>query len=242
MTLIAAFRCPKGGVLFCADRQEDDGYTKREVGKITRIPVGRLNSCDIWIAGTGNGELIKKFCTQLDASLFLSAQSGSNIFDEHEALIQAELSAFYRQWRTDIKRSNGMIFIIVIAPFKGDHLPILYRTQETALIPHRDYCAAGSGQPIADYLADRIGTHGYSRMEYRATGIAAAFIMREAQWSSAGVGLGADMIFIQEGTRGFYFIPSSRVKELEECIPSLGECILGHWPGNIVVPTWYQDL
>lgn len=37
MTLIAGFRANKGGILLGADREENDGFSKREVGKISRV-------------------------------------------------------------------------------------------------------------------------------------------------------------------------------------------------------------
>jgi hypothetical protein len=239
MTLIAAFRCPKGGVLLCADREEDDGYNKREVDKLYRIMHQELVSCDVWLAGSGSGDLIRKFRAQLHGSLIAAVQRGHDVFDDHEKLIQKELADFYRQWNSDIKKSNGLQFIVVIAPLRPDRVPILYRTSATALIPYPEYCATGSGQPIADYLADRLSTYG--SLESRATGLMAAFIFREAQGSAIGVGFGADMVFIHEGGKSRYWIPAARVKELEACIPALGDCILGWWPENTVTPEWYKD-
>lgn len=238
MTLIAAFRCPKNGILLCADREEDDGYNKRETDKIYQIPHQDLISCEIWIAGAGDGELIRKFRSQLHGSLITAVQAGCDVFKEHENLIQTELAGFHRQWGAAIRKS-GLHFLVVVASLKPDRFPILYRTSASALIPYPEYCAIGAGQPIADYLADRLGDYG--NLESRATGLLAAFIFREAQGSAIGVGFGTDMVFIHEGGKTKYWIPAIRVKELEACIPPLGECILGYWPDHITAPEWYKD-
>jgi hypothetical protein len=239
MTLIAAFRCPRGGVLLCADREEDDGYNKREVDKIYHIIHQDLVSCEIWLAGAGSGDLIRKFRSKLHNALVSAVQVGHDVFNEHESLIEAELGAFYRQWGADIRKSNGLQFIVVVAPLRPDRVPILYRTSGTALTPYPEYCATGTGQPIADYLSDRLGVYG--SLESRSTGLMAAFIFREAQGTALGVGFGADMVFIHEGGKTLYWIPAIRVKELEACVPTLGDCVLGYWPENTVTPKWYKD-
>jgi hypothetical protein len=238
MTLIAAFRCPKGGVLLCADREEIDGYNKKEVDKIYRIPVTELQTCDVFLAGSGDGDLIRKFRAQLHGSLLLALDAQRNIFEEHETLIETALADFYRQWGADLKKSGGMQFIVVIAPMRQDRVPFLYRTSATALIPYPKYCATGTGQPISDYLVDRLSVYG--SLQSRFTGILAAFIFREAQSTALGVGL-ADMMFIHEGGKSRYTIPAVRVEELQKCIPPLGDCILSCWPEEIRAPEWYKD-
>jgi hypothetical protein len=57
MTLIAAFRAREGGVLLCADREENDGFSKREVEKISRLS---LLQCQMFIAGAGYAPIIKR--------------------------------------------------------------------------------------------------------------------------------------------------------------------------------------
>jgi len=45
VTLVAAFRSGNGGILLCADREENEGYAKREVDKIYHIG---MNACDFF--------------------------------------------------------------------------------------------------------------------------------------------------------------------------------------------------
>lgn len=238
MTVAAGFRCPMGGVLLCADREEDDGYSKREIDKIYRIPVTDLQVCDVWLAGAGGGDLIRTFQSKLHAALISAFKAGQNVFDDHEVLIQAELAAFRRQRSSDIKK-YGLDFIVVISPMRSDRVPLLYRTDKEFLTPRPEYCAVGTGQPISDYLCDRLFEYG--KLESRATGILAAFILREAQNSASGVGLGSDMVFIHEGGKRMYFIWKDKTAELQAAIPPLRDCIHSYWPQNVVVPSWYKD-
>jgi hypothetical protein len=190
MTIAAGFRCPKGGVLLCADRQEDNGYTKREVDKIYRIPVTELQTCDVWLAGAGHGDLIRTFQSKLHASLVYAFNAGRDVFSEHEAIIQDELAGFHRQRSADTKL-YGLDFVVVVSSVRLDRVPLLYRTDKAFLTPRPEYCAVGTGQPISEYLCDRLFEYG--KLESRATGILAAFILREAQQSASGAGLGSDM-------------------------------------------------
>ena len=79
---------------------------------------------------------------------------------------------------------------------------MLYRTEAAALIPEPYFYAVGSGKPVADYLADRLYEHG--RLGKRDLVILAAFILREAGESSIGVGMGANMVFINEGDKAMH--------------------------------------
>jgi 20S proteasome alpha/beta subunit len=241
MTLVAGFRCKDGGVLLCADREEDDGYNKREIDKIYRIPVQDLISCDIWLAGSGSGDLIRKFQPQLHTALIEAIAIGKDVYEHHENLIQTELAAFHGQWRNEIKRTGPLNFIVVIAPFRPDRVPSLYRTNKAILAPYPEYCAAGTGQPISDYLADRL--FHYDQMDRPLLALLAAFILREAQHSASGVGLGADMKFIHDGgehTRRELY--KEKIKELQDLIPSLGDAIYDHWKDHVIVSNWLTKL
>ena len=195
-------------------------------------------SCDVWLVGSGHGDLIRKFQSKLHGSLISAVGTGCDVYDDHETLIQTELASFHQQWGAEIKK-YGLDFIIVVSPYRPTRVPILYKTNKTALVPSPEYCAVGTGKPISDYLSDRLFEYG--RLESRATGILAAFVLREAQHSASGAGLGADMVFIHESGKSLYFIPPAKVKELEECIPPLGECIESCWPRKVVAPEWFVE-
>ena len=234
MTLVAGFRCRQGGVLLCSDREENDRYNKREVDKIHRIPVTQLRTCDVFIAGAGSGDLIRKFRSQLHDSLVSAATKG-NVFEAHEALIQTELDNFYKQWGEDIEES-GLVFIVVVAPFQMNLAPLLYRTNKTALVLFFEYCAIGTGQSVSDYFADRL--FHYDRMERPLLAILAAFILREAQTSAYGVGLGGDMEFIHDGEDSLRHLYKDKVRELQDLVPPLEEAIYQCWEKRVNIPEW----
>ena len=239
MTLVAGFRCRMGGVLLCADREEGDGYNKREVDKIQRIPVQQLKSCDVWLAGAGGGDLIRQFEAKLQTSLVTATEAGTDVLKEHERLIQSELAEFHKQWTSEIKK-EGLAFVLVVAPYRDNLTPMLYRTNKTALVPYPWYCAAGTGQPIADYFADRL--FHYDRLDRPTLAILAAFILREAQQSAFGVGLGADMKFIDDGGHCRRELFKDQVKELQEGIPALEDTIYAYWKDKVKIPEWLQNL
>jgi hypothetical protein len=236
MTLVAAFRCRKNGILLCSDREEDDGYSKREVEKIYRIP--QLKACEVFIAGAGPSGIIAKACSEIHRALLAADEQGRNLLGEHQAIFEAQLRFVRKEYASHIKTWD-MHLLIVFAPREEGLIPVLYRTEQEMVVEATHYAAFGSGKPISDYLAARL--YEYGRLESRAMGILAAFILREAQDSSCGVGLGTDMVFIHEGSKRLYFIPPAKTKELEACIPALGVCVHGFWPENVVVPEWYRD-
>ncbi len=150
---------------------------------------------------------------------------------------------FFKQWDEEIKEAGTLTFIIVVAPFmlnRPDLVPVLYRTNKTVLAPYPEYCAAGSGQPICDYLADRL--FHYDRMDRPLLAILAAFILREAQHSASGVGLGGDMKFIDDDGHCRREIFKDQVKDLQEGVPALGDAIFAHWKEQVRIPEWLQKL
>jgi hypothetical protein len=240
MTLVNGFRCRTGGVLLCADREEDDGYNKREVDKIIRIPCTLLQTCDIFLTAAGNSDLMKRFEAMLIKSLVAALANKKkkvDIFAEHQTLLENELAAFYqREGATAIKKAGGLVYIIVVAPFSSAQCPMMYRSNKTKLIPEPFYCSAGTGQPIADYFADRL--FHYDRMDKGALALLAAFILREAEASASGVGLGNDMVFIHDKGNELHFIHKDKVIELQSGIPKLEDSLLSHWTQHATIPAW----
>src|SRR5271165_1642821 len=239
MTIAAAFRCRTGGVLLCADREEDDGYNKREVDKIYRIPVTRLRTCDIFLAAAGNADLMKRFEAMATDSLVAAAAGGVDVFTEHQTLLEREFDTFYaRESAQTIKKEGGLSYIVVVAPSDPGRCPIMYRSNKAKLIPQPFYCSVGTGQPISDYFADRL--FHYDRMDKGALAVLAAFILREAEVSASGVGLGNDMVFIHDGNKSLHFIFKDHVKELQDGIPKLADAIYPCWEKNATVPYWLK--
>jgi hypothetical protein len=58
----------------------------------------------------------------------------------------------------------------------------------------------------------------------------------------SGVGLGADLWLLAAKNQGWYRVPPSKVKELDEIIPDIGSAIADAWNGKITLPKWLIDL
>jgi 20S proteasome alpha/beta subunit len=252
MTLVAGFRCRNGGVLLCADREEDDGYNKREVDKLFRIPVTQIGECDVFLAGAGLSSLLMKAKMAIlerfvevkearDAAQKKAQETGQpvedvgSIFRDHKSLIENSLKLLYENYAKELE-ANPLAFVVVVAPYVASRVPMIYKTERVMLVDCPEYCAVGTGQPIADYFSDRL--FHYDRMERPLLAILAAFILREAQHSASGVGLGNDMILIHDGERSLRYIYKDYIKQLQDCIPSVEDAIFVNWKERVTIPEW----
>jgi len=193
MTLTNAFRARNGGVLLCADREENDGYARTEVDKIYPITTD-FKTCEVFISGAGPSEILRKAKEHIHRSLIQAERGNSNVLAEHQSLIEGSLRLIYEEYAT-VLANESMGLIIVVAP-RVPAPPILYSTVEYRLDSQRLYCAHGSGRPISDYLADRLYKEG---MDNNLLKLLAVFIFREAERKAAGVGMGND-----KETRAYY--------------------------------------
>ena len=123
--------------------------------------------------------------------------------------------------------------LIVVASLTPNSMPLLYRNDSYLLVSAPFYAAQGNGKPIADYLADRLYTHGLKK---DMLAFLAAFICREASKSRSGVGPDFDMIFIHEGKESLHVLAPDAVKEIEVNVPSLYEAIYAYWTEHAKVP------
>jgi 20S proteasome alpha/beta subunit len=235
MTLIAAFRCADNGVLLCADRQDDDSFAKRPFDKIYRIV--EFPQCQILIAGSGVTACVIDAWAEIHQSIGKASQAGRDILVEHRSIIEASLKAVHVRHKEDLK-TYPLGLIAVIAPRAPKGIPILYRSDKSSLIPESLYIAYGTGKTISDYFADRLYKHGLSN-EILAT--LAAFILREAEQSASGVGLGGDMVFICPGGMLLKFMHTESIAEIQAGIPPLGDFIYSHWTEHIKTPKWLKD-
>ena len=123
MTLIAAFRCRNNGILLCADREINDGISKREVEKIYRIS---LRECEIFIAGAGSSwETVLKTFFDIHESLQRAETEGKDILAEHRTIIESVLTAIHKHNAKDKYFEIGLV--IVIAPRSPQGVPLLDR-------------------------------------------------------------------------------------------------------------------
>ena len=224
MTLAAGFYCRNGGVLLCADREENDGISRREIDKISRI---RRQQGSVFIAVAGKSSIISKLtlCTShaIDDAIDLRLH--------HVRLIEESLNSTYRAY---VRTDEDAIAVIVVVAFNDPALmPLLYRSEGEMLVPQLSYTAVGSGKQISDYLADRLYDPQLDKPTMTALG---AFILREAEESTNGVGLGGDMIFIHEGNKDFNHIYTDVVKDIQRAIPRLGDAVWPYWENTLILP------
>jgi 20S proteasome alpha/beta subunit len=238
MTLIAAFRASKGGVLLCSDRHEDDGVSKRSVDKVYRI--NHLKSCHVFMAGAGPSTPIKNAFIEIHKSLKQQEDSGLEVAWEHREAIENSLKSIYERYE-DVLQNWPMNLIIVIAPHAKNYTPMLYSTDGKMLSPEGSYVTHGSGKGVADYLASRL----YSEdLMTKWLVIMAAFIFREAGESSSGVGFGSNMILINNEGQGRREIGHIPVSEVEHILPLLVNCLHEHWTridATTGFPTWLNN-
>jgi 20S proteasome alpha/beta subunit len=234
MTLAAAFRGPKGGIVLCADREwSDAGITKRETEKI--YWVDNLKSCEVFLAASGPDAPVLRAYSKIPEALYKVEESGRDALLEHQEIIETELLRIDKQFAR-LLGQWPMSLLIVVAPRSIDKVPMLYWADGPALNANAYYHAIGSGKPIADYLADRLYEHGRHTMREVAT--IAAFILREAAASSLGVGMGANMAFIHEGEKAIGNIPPPVIKQMQDGIPPLADAIRAYWLGRLNFPDW----
>src|SRR5579864_1941363 len=219
MTLINGFRARNGGILLCADRQEDDGYSKTEIDKIYSITTD-FKAFQLFIAGSGPSEIISKAKEHIHRSLLL-ADRGNDILGEHQTRIEGSLRYIYKEYSSVLNRQS-MGLIIVVAPRSPNTVPRMYSTVEYRLYYQNLYCAHGTGKPISDYLADRLYKEGMDRNTLALLG---AFILRETERKASGVGMGFDMVLIDDGKKGCHHLGWNTIKKIQSDIPLLSDTV-----------------
>lgn len=236
MTLTNAFRARNGGVLLCADREEDDGYAKTEVDKIYPITTD-LKTCEVFISGAGPSEILRKAKERIHGSLVAADRGNNNVLAEHQSLIEGSLRHIYEEYAT-VLANESMGLIIVVAP-RVPAPPILYSTVEYRLDSQRLYCAHGSGRPISDYLADRLYKDG---MDNNLLKLLAVFIFREAERKASGVGMGNDMWLIHDGGQSCREgLGWDNVEQMKKDIPQLAETVYASWGQTPALEKWLRE-
>ncbi|MGA2169774.1 MAG: hypothetical protein ABSG62_16335 [Terracidiphilus sp.] len=233
MTLIAAFRADKGGILLCADREENDGFSKREVGKISRVSNLKFQ---MFIAGAGSTAIIKKAQDACEQAIFEAAAEGIDVESRHQEILEGALESTYSRYvRTE---QDEIRLLIVAAVEKEPRIPFLYRTQSAMLLREEFYAAEGSGKYISDFLADRLYQPGLGKAQIL---LLASFIFRETGKAVSGVGLGAEMVLIYNGSRAMGFYGPGAVGDLQAGIPRLSDSVYTHWKESVKLPDWWSE-
>jgi hypothetical protein len=69
----------------------------------------------------------------------------------------------------------------------------------------------------------------------------AAFIFRETGESASGVGLGCDMVMIQETGKTLETFGPDAIKKVESGIPCLSDSLYPDWMVHSTLPEWLKD-
>jgi hypothetical protein len=237
MTLVNAFRTRSGGILLCADREENDGWTKRAVHKLYQIHYKELLTCEWFITGAGPAGEIIDACIEIDRAVQEAIREGKDVLKQHREIIETSLKTVYERHDATLQ-SEPMGLIVVIAPYAPNSIPLLYKSKEAVLIPIGDenYVAWGTGKALSDYFASCL--YRWDRLDKQSLAALAAFILREAG-SAAGVGLRAEMVFIHDtDSCTLHWIYADKVAELQAGIPSLEDAIWAYWKEHAKVPSW----
>lgn len=233
MTLIAAFRADKGGILLCADREENDGFSKREVCKISRVSNLKFQ---MFMAGAGSTAIIKKAQDACEQALCKAAEAGTDVATQHQDILEGALEATYSRY---VRTEQDEIRLLIVATIeKEPGVTFLYRTESTMLVREDFYAAEGSGKFISDFLADRLYQ---PRLGKAQLFLLASLIFREAGKAVSGVGLGAEMVLIYNGSRAMGFYGPDTVADLQDGIPSIADSIYTHWKEKVKLPDWWSE-
>ena|SRR5271163_4998546 len=100
MTLVAAFRCPNGGLLLCADREESYADVKREVDKIYRI---NLPTFQVFIAGAGPSSVVSRACSDIHNVLTQAFSDGEDMVRKHKSLIESSLRSIHENYAANLQ-------------------------------------------------------------------------------------------------------------------------------------------
>lgn len=230
MTLVAAFRCSKGGILLCADREENDGYNRREVNKIYYF---NMVPCQVFIVGAGPSGIVTTVDMEIRSALVKAHADDANIIQEHKSIVESTLRDIHKRYAANLK-SGYLDLLVIIAPLNQVMVPLLYRTELAMMIPEPHYAACGSGKALCDYFADRL--YEYGRLDKDSMKVLAAFILRETEKAASGVGLGADMWFIHEGDTSVHRIPTGVIREFQALIPPIEESLWSDWKDKVKIP------
>jgi hypothetical protein len=232
MTLVAAFRCQNGGILLCADREENDGVTKRQIDKIYQIR--QMPNCDVLLAASGPSAFVSRSCSEINDALTSAFNAGADLRLEHKALIESRLKFMHESYPENLY-GGTMDMLIVYSERGPGYSPLLYRSQQSMLELVSFYASCGIGKVLCDYLADRL--YDWERIENVQLITLAAFIFREVHNSVDGVGADVDVRWIREGNGLLTTVGPEYIKAIQEQFPPLLDTVISHWKDRVHIPT-----
>jgi hypothetical protein len=151
VTIVAGF-VSTDGLLLCADREERDGTSKKDVNKVLCM------AGDDWhvaIGGAGPSAIIELAFKRL-RKRFESIEDEAGIQSEHEEILRNELFNLHEQYVWPSKQVDYRFSLLVGINLKRSKQTFLYRTQEYIPEPVQTFCCIGIGADLANYFADRL--------------------------------------------------------------------------------------
>ena len=136
--------------------------------------------------------MIKNTETKIHGDLMEAFSAGEDILSHHQTLIETSLKSIYENYSKALSEFS-MDLILVIVIHSSGTVPIVYRSEKEILTPEPLYVACGSGKMISDYFSGRLYEYPGLTQENLIT--IAAFIFREANKSTSGVGSDVDVCF-----------------------------------------------
>jgi hypothetical protein len=225
MTFIVGLTCIDG-ILLCSDSLEDNGVSKKLVGKITPMGAGDWG---LAIAGAGPGPTIDKF----NASIRKKLAVGEPDQDSIESLIEQELSDFNSKY----VHGPGDGFVVIVGlycPTDGQRL--LYRGSclygdSSVLSPTGSECHTGTGSELWRLVADTLYN---SRNSVADNARLAVFATRLAIKFASGVGPPVQLISYTFGENFWRIYNTAEIALIEGELPldQFQKSIQRYWRQN----------
>jgi 20S proteasome alpha/beta subunit len=186
MTIAIGLRC-NDGIIIAADREEGDGYTKNDVGKI-QIAFRGINPIgQIAIAGAGSGPYIDEV-SKILIDEFCEDDSGlEQLTDKHRE--------YYRDivMPMAIYGSSAPGYDLIFGSIGGNLPRGIYSTSGLAFNKNDDYQAIGAGKLVAEEWLNRLWD--FVPVLYAAK--LAAYVIFHVKNSVPGCGSGTDIIILR---------------------------------------------
>jgi hypothetical protein len=197
MTIVAGFL--SGDVmLLCADMEEGDGYSKREVKKIAHFDG---NGWQVDVGGSGPSAVLDLTFKKLKKE-FAACSNRDEMASDHEEIIRSVLQKVHEQYIWPSKVREYAIELLVGINLKDSQEFCLYRTQEYIPQPIESFCCIGLGAILGNYFASVLHSPSLTRTQMLYEG---AFIIEEVREFVSDCGKGTQIELTMKDGRHWSF-------------------------------------
>jgi hypothetical protein len=194
MTIVAGF-LSSDVMLLCADKEEGDGYSKKEVKKIVHC---EGNGWQADVGGAGPAAVLDLAFSKLKKE-FLSCANRDELAAQHEEMIRSVLLDIHERYVWPSKVKNYETELLIGINFKDSGF-CLYRTQEYIPQPIDSYSCIGIGAVLGNYFASLLHSPSLTRTQMICAG---AFIVREVRDFVSDCGRGTQIEVAMKDGRHF---------------------------------------